>query len=233
MVLSGSATHSSNCTRLGCSKYPQSTRKIFLGKMKCVAQTQTTIVRKPLPCPKPRLLLPGFLSPARCLNLSIKISQTQGFPPAYQRRHQRNRLSLVFFGIKKNIVVQACCGHFPLCSTFSKNSTIAPHIFFCQVQMDIRDNLLLFLPCTISTLCPIRNLLVLAGIPPTFATPHFPRLVLHVLHAFVTLPMRCPCFPRASQPGILFFFLQDLCSSSPCCGLREFVQTLLSALLII
>ena len=34
-------------------------------------------------------------------------------------------LSLVtFFGIKKNIVVQTCCGHFPLCSTFSKNSTI-------------------------------------------------------------------------------------------------------------
>ena len=35
-------------------------------------------------------------------------------------------LSLVaLFGIQKNIVVQACCGHLPLCSTFSKNSTIS------------------------------------------------------------------------------------------------------------
>ena len=40
-------------------------------------------------------------------------------------------LSLVtFFGIKTNIVVHACCGHFPLCSTFSRNSTISPLVSF-------------------------------------------------------------------------------------------------------
>ena len=42
MVVSGSAAHPSNCTRLWCSKYPHSTRRIFLGKLKCVAQAQTT-----------------------------------------------------------------------------------------------------------------------------------------------------------------------------------------------
>ena len=49
------------------------------------------------------------------------------FQPTYQSWHKRNRpLTLTFFGIKKNIVVQACCGHVPLCSAFSKNSTISP-----------------------------------------------------------------------------------------------------------
>ena len=42
MVRDDCATHPSNCTRLWCSKYPQSTSKIFLGKLKCVAQTHTT-----------------------------------------------------------------------------------------------------------------------------------------------------------------------------------------------
>ena len=42
MVVSGSAAHPANCTRLWCSKWPHSTLKIFLGKLKCVAQAQTT-----------------------------------------------------------------------------------------------------------------------------------------------------------------------------------------------
>ena len=41
------------------------------------------------------------------------------FPTTCQSRHERNR-----FGTKKNVVVHACCGHLPLCSTFSRNSTI-------------------------------------------------------------------------------------------------------------
>ena len=31
-----------------------------------------------------------------------------------------------FFGSKKNVVAQACCGHPPHCSTFSKTSTTSP-----------------------------------------------------------------------------------------------------------
>ena len=41
-------------------------------------------------------------------------------------------LSLVtFFGIKKNIVVQACCDYLPPSSTFSTNSTTSSSCFFC------------------------------------------------------------------------------------------------------
>ena len=48
-------------------------------------------------------------------------------------------LSLVpFFGIKKNFVVQACCGHSPLCSIFTGNSTISPFVSFFQVQRNFR-----------------------------------------------------------------------------------------------
>ena len=42
VVWSVSAAHPSNCTRLWCSKYPHSTRRIFLGKLRCVAQAHTT-----------------------------------------------------------------------------------------------------------------------------------------------------------------------------------------------
>ena len=41
-------------------------------------------------------------------------------------------LLVTFFGIKKNIIVQSCCGHLPLCSTFSKNSTISPLVSFVK-----------------------------------------------------------------------------------------------------
>ena len=44
-------------------------------------------------------------------------------------------LSLVtFFGIKKNIVAQACCGHFPLCCTSPKKIHNFSFRSFCQVQ---------------------------------------------------------------------------------------------------
>ena len=35
---------------------------------------------------------------------------------------------VTFFGVKKNIVVQAFCGLLPLCSTFSKNSSTSRHV---------------------------------------------------------------------------------------------------------
>ena len=61
-------------------------------------------------------------------------------------------LSLVtFFGIKKNIVVQACCGHFPLCPTFSKSSTISPVVPLSSPRRPLggsRRIPLLFSPCT-------------------------------------------------------------------------------------
>ena len=54
--------------------------------------------------------------------------------PSHQRTMVGNsaigRSLVTFFGIKKNIVVQAGCGHLPHCSTFSKNSIINPHVSF-------------------------------------------------------------------------------------------------------
>ena len=49
-----------------------------------------------------------------------------------QRRHKRNRPLTrdILRNQLKNIVVQACCGHISLFLTFSKNSTICPHISF-------------------------------------------------------------------------------------------------------
>ena len=154
MVRSGSAAHPSNCTLLWCSKQPHSTRKIFLGKLKCVAQARPLgggLARKPWPgpTPGPRLLDLLFLlcifcttpSPARPPTLFSELlhgTSAATSPPQRPKikiaSHQRINvgisaigLSLVtFFGIRKNIVVQACCGHLPLCSTLSKNSTIPP-----------------------------------------------------------------------------------------------------------
>ena len=88
---------------------------------------------------------------------------------------------------------------------------------------------LLFLPCTISTLVPIHTLFNLGSVSSNFlSSSFFRKLFLHILHVFVTLPMLCPLFPLSftavQQPGILFFFLQDLCFPCPCCGLRDFLQ---------
>ena len=80
---------------------------------------------------------------------------------------------------------------------------------------------------------PVRILSALAELPPLSSVPLFPSFDLHVLHAFGTLPMRCPffplCFTSVHQLDILFFFLQDLRSSSPCCGLRDLTQELSTA----
>ena len=72
---------------------------------------------------------------------------------------------------------------------------------------------------------PNRILLALAALLPIFSIPHFSS---HFLNIFVTLPVLCPffplCFTAVQLPGILFFLLQDLCSFSPCCRLRDLVQ---------
>ena len=69
---------------------------------------------------------------------------------------------------------------------------------------------LLSFPCATSTLFPIHTLLALATLPSFFSTSHLSRLILHILQAFVALPMLCPflplCFTAVQQPGILLFF---------------------------
>ena len=91
MVRSGSATHPSNCTRLWCSKYPQSTRKIFLGKLKCVAQAHTrwqAFARSSTRATAPVSGVPISTTPLLPFRY---IWCSDNFPPAYQRRHKRKR----------------------------------------------------------------------------------------------------------------------------------------------
>ena len=83
---------------------------------------------------------------------------------------------VTFFGIKKNIVVHACCGHFPLCPTFSKNSTTSPIVSFVKSKGNLwggsRHILLLSLLCTLPTLFPIHTLFTTAAHPPISSVPH-------------------------------------------------------------
>ena len=136
-------------------------------------------------------------------------------------------ISLVtFFGIEKNIVVHACGGHLPLCSTFSKDSTISPPVSFVTSKNfwdGSRHTPLLFLLHTISTLFSKSHSLALAALPPISSTPHFSKA------CFSTHSSHCQCFfffasQRPKHPGILFFFLQDLCTSSPRCRLCDLMQ---------
>ena len=110
VVWSGSATHPSNCTRLWCSKQPRSTRNIFLGELRCVAQAHTTgrVTRsKAFARSNTKATAPKSSFPARYLNLSIStgipktvrgappflpsVASPHSFPPPYQRRHERSR----------------------------------------------------------------------------------------------------------------------------------------------
>ena len=78
------------------------------------------------------------------------------------------------------------------------------------------------------SLFPDRTRLAWVRLPLISSVPHFPRLVLQILRALVTLPMRCPlfplCFTTVQQPCIFSFILQDLRSFFPCCGTRDFVH---------
>ena len=143
-------------------------------------------------------------------------------------------LSLVtFFGIKKNIVVHACCGHFPLCSTFFQElHCVSSSRFFCHIQGDVWAEAITtyssfgLIQCRYFSNSPSFSL---GRASSNFFNASFVQgFVLHVLHAIVALPMLCPflplCFTAVQQPGILFFYLQDLCTSPPCCRLTDLVQ---------
>ena len=223
-----SATHPLNCTRLWCSKQPHSTRKIFLEKLKCVAQAHTTgklTPSKAFAKSKTEAKAPSSSSFASPSNLSIRISHTVCWAPpclpssgALTASHQRINVGMsaiglslmIFFGIKKNMVVHACCGHFPLCSTFSKNSTVSPNVSCVTFRRTFWAEAIrtfLFLPYTISILFQFAHFQPWQGFLQFLQLlSFFQGFVLHVLHAFVALPMLCPC------------------TSPPCCWLTDLVQ---------
>ena len=86
------------------------------------------------------------------------------------------------------------------CSTFPVDFHHLSYCFCCQSRSTFgRKPSHPVLPCLISTLSPVRTLVALVGLSPISSILHFPRLVLQVLHAVVTLPMICPFFPLCSQ----------------------------------
>ena len=131
---------------------------------------------------------------------------------------------VTFFGIKKNIVVHACCRHFPLCSTFSRNCTISPLVSFVSPrgpQGGSRHNLLLSLRYTSSK----RHSFGLGSASSALLNSSFFQCFSST---FCTTSSHCQCFcpffpffaaQRSSNLASFFFICQDLHSSPPCCAL--------------
>ena len=165
MVVSGTAAHPSNCTSLVLeipTKHPQDLSWEAEIRRPSPDHRKADSVKGLSPSPEPRpqplvLLLLLFHetspSPSRFPRLSAELlhfyhrlrptRDGTSAAGALKASHQRIGISAIglslmaFLGIKKNIVVQACCGQFPVCSTFSKNSTIFSSRFFCQVQKNL------------------------------------------------------------------------------------------------
>ena len=99
-------------------------------------------------------------------------------------------LSLVtVLGIKKNIVVQACCGHLPLCSTFSRNSTISLLVSLCHT-------LLLSLRCTVLDIFSSPHSFCLGKASSNFFNSSFFQ---GSSSTFCTLSSHCQCFAHFSS----------------------------------
>ena len=115
--------------------------------------------------------------PTRCLCCHLDSSCARN--PFHQRiklsKSAMVRSLVTFFGIKKNIVVQACCGHLPHCSDCSKNSTISPLVSFDKSSGTLGKIHHIphpSLPCNSSL--PLIDLLpsTSAALPPNFSSPH-------------------------------------------------------------
>ena len=123
------------------------------------------------------------------------------------------------FGTRKNIAVQVCCGHFPLCSTFSKNSATSwdpshpsPVLAFYNLEAFSRSHSFSLGKATSN----FFNSSSSQGLSSIFCTlsPHchcFTHSCLFASHRSISL---------ASSSS----FSQILVPRSPCCGLRDFMQ---------
>ena len=132
---------------------------------------------------------------------------------------------VIFFGIKKNIVVHACCGHLPICSTFSKNSTISrsvslvksKEIFGCHPWHPTPIFALYNLDTSSSS-----HSFNLGSASSNFFNSLF---IQGVSSRFCTSSLHCQCFATTfQQPYVLLLFFQNQCSSTPCCGFRDIGQ---------
>ena len=237
-VRSGSAAHHSNCTRLLCSKYPQSTRETEmrqaqterLTRSKDFARSRTNAtaprsssfaLHKTFPSPsRPPTRFVGLLHPCHlwrpqstryfCCQFS-----TSGVLNASRQRINVGMgaigISLVtFFGIKKKIVVQACCGFVPPSPRLPRFLLL----FLASNPRGLWDGshrvLLLFSPCTISMLFAVRTLLALEKASSTFFNSSFSKACPsssarshHTASAFPILPSLLRNDPTTLHPPLL------------------------------
>ena len=87
MVWSSCATHPSNCTRLWLSKHPQSTRKIYLVKLKCHFATSRALKAHPELPKKRKTAFRRCMSPwrPREFQKKIELAITADRPPPSPR----------------------------------------------------------------------------------------------------------------------------------------------------
>ena len=71
------------------------------------------------------------------LPLHLRLTQFLTFSHQSGQKSNEWGVRLWHFGIRKNMVAHACCGHVPHCSTFSKCSTSTPR-FLRQVEKNLR-----------------------------------------------------------------------------------------------
>ena len=148
--------------------------------------------------------------------------------------HQRINVGISAIGLSlvTFFVVQACCGHLPLCSNFSRNSTISPPVSFVASRGTFGWNpshptpvFSLYNPDAFS-----RSQSVSLGKASSnfFNSSFFQGLS----STFCTLSSHCQCFApsflfalqRSNNLASSSSFLQYLHSSSPHCWLRYFVE---------
>ena len=166
MVRGGSTTHPSNCTRLWCSKYPQSTEVRRPGPdhrqadaLECLRQVQHQGHRSQVSFPRsifeplhlqqnfPDSLLTSSVSAINSVPINTvlqvpfrQLRRSQSFPPTYHRRHPA-----------------ATFRSAPLSPTTSTTFPFVSFVKRWETSGWIHRNLLLFLPCTNPMLSPTRT----------------------------------------------------------------------------
>ena len=126
--------------------------------------------------------------------------------------------------------MHACCGHFPLCSTFFQELHDFVPRFLCQIQGTIGWKLShptpVFALYNLDTFSNSHSF-NLGSASSNFLSSSFSK----VFSKSCMFSSHCQCFAHSflcasqrSKSLASFFFLQDLRSSSPCCGVRDLVQ---------
>ena len=130
-------------------------------------------------------------------------------------RSQIGLLLETFLGLKKNIVVHACCGNFPLCSTFSLYSTIYSLFFSHPGNFGLEAVTSYFSLCLVESrrLLQLALLESLGKASSNFFNSSFFQgvssqnctLSLH----FQVVSLFSLRFPSVQQRGIFFFFFKS------------------------